>query len=440
MRAVHRISGWMTAPLLAAQVLAAALAGAQPLTPVAPEVPAVDATAFADFPTPSAELSTLAPRWPARLGFAEGDRGRGVIVEFVTPHAKPVMQNLSFSLPPSGPERVRGMEEIIALAGEKRPVSVLREGTRACVVAVPALNLDDKESKPFRAAMTFEFVSGASLGEADGVLQVGLERTVFSLIEPGAGKTVKGVALLMPGLFGTPPGTLDGLTKALNSDGWCVLRMWAQPSRFTEIVNFEIDLSKDVEAQAGEIARATGERLSECAFAVQSAFDHVEKAKPELAKLPRVAIGFSGGALSLPTVVAREPDRYSAFVMVGGGADSFLMTLKTAYTFVGGPKFTFVGEKPTNEQLLAFDRAYLERAPQDSYHTAALLKGRRVLMFNADGDTAVPAPLGNLLWERAGRPERVIHKGRHESLFFTLPAEFGRIREFLSRAAEKAAG
>jgi hypothetical protein len=419
---------------LAAVLLFAPAALAQPATPLPEDPPAVSESLFASFPVPRLDIVAGPMVWPARIGFADDARARGVIIDYEPPYERPAPVQLSTDLAPRPPSGFRGVEKLLSLAGEERETLVLAEGVKACVVPVQLIRPGDTETKPFKAAMTFQFVSASSVGEMEGTALVAAQRTTFSLLDPFGGGAARGTALVMPGLLGTPPGTVDALVRMLRDQGWAVLRMWAQPSRFTQTVSFDIDLSADAADGAKTISGELTDRLAECAYAVQGAFDHVEKARPQLASLPRVAVGFSGGALTMPTVVAREPDRYAAVVMVGGGADAFLLTLKTSYAFVGGPKYNFTGGEPTNDSILRIDEEYLRITPLDPYHCARLLRGKPMLMICGNADTAVASPLGNLLWQQAGEPTRVIRESGHEALFFSLASEFPRIRDFLADA------
>jgi alpha-beta hydrolase superfamily lysophospholipase len=130
--------------------------------------------------------------------------------------------------------------------------------------------------------------------------------------------------------------------------------------------------------------------------------------------------------MTLPTIVALQPDRYAAVIMVGGGADFWLMNQRSNYRdLIRAVKETWVGEKPSAEVLAKLDEFYLRHAALDSYHTAASLKGKPVLIIQGTSDRAVPAPLGNLLWERLGKPERWLEEGAgHEALFMNLPRDY----------------
>jgi hypothetical protein len=269
-----------------------------------------------------------------------------------------------------------------------------------------------------------------------------LERTWFTFYAPVASKGSEaagpiaphGIALVMPGIFGTPEGTLEGLVASLRGRGWHVLRMLAQPSRFTQTVTFSIDPAASdeaIDALGVEIAEALTGRAAECAYAVQGAFAHVMEEHPALAGLPRVAVGFSGGAITLPIVVAREPDEYSACVLVGGGAHYWLVNAHSTYAdMIAAIKVEWKAP-PTLEQRRRVAEAYLRHAPLDSFHTAAALRGKPMLMIQANADSAVAAVLGDVLWERLGKPERWIRLGEHLPLFIGLTKEFPAINDWI---------
>src|SRR6185295_16415023 len=116
-----------------------------------------------------------------------------------------------------------------------------------------------------------------------------------------------------------------------------------------------------------------------------------ERIIPELKRMPRIAMGFSGGAMTLPTVVAREPERYAAAIMIGGGADFWLLTARSNYTrFIDAARVSWTGRDKTAADERAVDDLYLRTSPLDSFHTAAALSGIPVLMIIGANDLAVP--------------------------------------------------
>jgi dienelactone hydrolase len=270
---------------------------------------------------------------------------------------------------------------------------------------------------------------------ASGELE--LETTCFQLLRADAAKhpAPRGIVLLMPGLLGTPEGTLSMLTSRLRAGGWHVLRMMAQPSRFTQSTAIELDPS-DPQGAARRIVAEIGPRTVACAESTRAVFAVLAQ-DPELAALPRVAIGFSAGAMTLPTVVAREPGAYAAAILVGGGSNYWLMTQTSNYSgWISAVRPAWTRE-PSVAERHAIDDAYLDVAAFDSFHTAAALQQTRTLMIHGNADMAVPSPLGDALWERARKPERWIYPLGHELLFAQLPGLFPRIMAWLDEAVPR---
>lgn len=312
---------------------------------------------------------------------------------------------------------------------------------------------------PMKRTLGAEHFEVVSLSPARVAVEAGaasppsMERTWFVLYEPLPFKSkqadapikdsLRGVALVMPGIFGTPEGSIEGLVASLRARGWCVLRMLAQPSRFTQRIVFQFDpaaSSAEVDANGQEIATALGDRAAECAYAVQGAFEHVNAKHPNLAKLPRVAIGCSGGAITLPIVVAREPEAYNAAILIGGGCHYWLVNDHSTYAEMVGALAADWKAPPTLDHRRAVADAYLRHAPLDAFHTAAALRGKPVLMVQANADSAVAAVLGDVLWERLGKPERWIRAGEHLPLFISLAKDLPAINAWIDSHVPREAG
>ena len=413
-------------------ILFTAATRAQPIPPE-PTPVAVSEALFADFPVAADDIVCIASAsgWAVRPGFDTDDRIQGVIQVIDFAHERPRPTQVGRTGAGDSATTLRGLTTLLERLG--RPGGGIEfEGPKSCVVRIPEYIATDPKAVKSDSILTIEFLSGMPIGDTD----VRIQRTAFSLFAPTAQAPVRGTALIMPGLLGTPVGVLEPLAKMLREDGWYVLRMWAQPSRFTEYKPIALDVTGDRVGQAVALAEELQHRLSEVAYSVQAAFAQVEQSHPELQRLPRVGVGMSGGALTMPTVIAREPSRYTGCVMIGGGADAFMMTLKSSYSMIGGPKYEFINGEMTQEFLLSLDEEYLKRAPLDPYHTSLSLRDKRVLIIHANADTAVPSPLGDLLWKRCGSQERVIHEAGHESLFVMLKKDTARIREFLKECAK----
>lgn len=296
-----------------------------------------------------------------------------------------------------------------------------------------------------REAMALAIEPATGEGDAAGLPmrmvldRVVLERTWFSLYDPRSGPA-RGIAVMMPGLFGTPEAVFDQMVRHLQARGWVVLRMMAQPSRYTEALDVQVD-PEDVEKAAAVCAEVFGQRVAECAYAVEAALAWAREKRPEIAGKPAVILGGSGGAMSLPTVVARMPQTFDAAVLIAGGSDFATIAVTSNYVeWVDSVRISFGGGRPTPAQLEAFGEAYLSRSPLDSYHTASALEGTPVLMLHASRDRAVPAAQGEQLWERLGKPERRVYTMGHETIFISLPLRYGSIMDWLDERVPRGGG
>jgi pimeloyl-ACP methyl ester carboxylesterase len=239
------------------------------------------------------------------------------------------------------------------------------------------------------------------------------------------------LVLLIPGVFGTPEPICNTLIARLRKEGYPILRMLAHPARFTQTDLYAIDpenIDQTVRLAAAEISL----RAAECAQSTRDALAYVESRRPALAGTNVIGIGFSGGAMVMPTVLALQPERFSAAVLVGGGADWWLIQSRSNYADMIDALRIAWTKPPTEAQERQADAAYINAAPLDAYHTASLLRNTRTLLIQGDADLAVPSNLGDLLWERAGRPERWLDHSSHESLFLGLPLQFDRLMQWLA--------
>jgi alpha-beta hydrolase superfamily lysophospholipase len=208
----------------------------------------------------------------------------------------------------------------------------------------------------------------------------------------------------------------------------------SQPSRFTQRIVFDVDLLNPLDSIA-TIAAEMNTRVAEAAYAAEAAMDHVLSRHAELAGKPRIAIGMSGGAMILPTVLARDSGDYAAAICIAGGCNFFAMSDESNYKFlIGAADFRWLPQAPTEEQREQTYQLYLEHAPLDAFNTARLIAGMPLLLIHASFDAAVPAKLGDLLWEQLGRPERWTHEAGHEELFMKLPAQMQQIMDWLDQS------
>jgi hypothetical protein len=388
------------------------------------ERPAPDGAAYLD------NIPDLKPAWPSSWPQVEGRPGLIRTLDAPRGYSAGLTRR---------PDEMAAIRELFAQhTGDE--ISTLRfEGPNAFGYEIVARGERTRRPPTGYPSLTFQYLSGEPIVNAPPLLDVTIQRTWFAVFEPDEGLEHAGSILLMPGLFGTPEPVLARLTAALCERGWTVLRMMAQPSRFTETMQWTLCADEEDADCRGtpmdSIVRAISMRAAECAYASRAAFDHLLRQRPHLASLPRVAIGMSGGAMTLPTVVALEPEKYAAAVMIAGGADFFTMNIQSNYQqMINAVQIDWKPGPPTEAQLAEHTRRYLKRSPLDSYHTALALRGMPMLLIHGTRDLAVPAHLGDLLWERLGRPERWSEEAGHEEIFMRLPQQIERLVGWIENA------
>lgn len=287
----------------------------------------------------------------------------------------------------------------------------------------------------------FKVVMGWPSEPWNAVERVRIERCWFAIYDPIGSSTdeTKGLVVVMPGMFGTPEPMINSLIGTLRRGGWSVLRMLSHPSRFTERLEVTVAAGEEDEA-ARHIAGELGQHAAGAAYAAKLALDHAQSVRPTLATRPTALLGMSGGAIVLPTVHAIAPDRYDAAVLIAGGVNFLEINLRSNYAdWIEALVVDFdenaPGVQPANgEQILEMSRLYLDHAPLDGAQLAPLLAGKPTLMLHGTADRAVPADLGQRLWELAGQPERWTLPVGHELIFAALPFQAGRIERWLTDA------
>ena len=403
---------------------------------------------------PEGEFLDYSKAWPERVRVGEGPNAKLGVIRDMPGEVLGWYQRYGLGGPVQpNAEDLRDMATWREAAQEASPREIAFEGRGAFLVSfepVEGLHFNQKAKPADRPVLRFKYISVES--EQDpagppGSLRHVLQRTNFVLYEPYAtGDAMsgilpaagsRGIALVMPGLFGTPDTVIDVMVRRLRQDGWFVLRLLAASSRFTETVTFEFDTRKDLSVPANQLAKVLQSRAAEIAYAVQAAFQHVSSVRPDLANLPRVVVGSSAGAITLPTVVAREPDRYLAAVLIGGGVDYWLINSRSNYRRTADAlRYRWLRGEPTEVDERRVDALYLAAAPLDGYHTAKVLRDKPVLMLQGVLDRAVPASLGDLLWARLGKPERILLQVGHEMLFASVAGRLTEISAWLTAASE----
>ena len=439
--------------------------------------------------TPGSSLEDAwrgAEAWPKRWGVPRRDATRyGVIRK-----AKGPLVPLRSGEDSEKEVEKEMLEDIYTLLGSRRSpswrdtVTVVGEGKGSFVYQYEKPQEERVDKPPTAAAFFLKFISGTRVSEAAGgsppaggqdvrptsamvpaeqdvrpttgtapgghEYRVLMQRTWIGYYEPvaplGAGADAvvpRALAVVVPGIFGTPANVVEQIVSALRSRGYGVVRVLAHPSRFTERAVFDYTGASeaDLDAFAARLAAELGDRTAECAYAVEDAITRINTERPETKGLTRIAVGMSGGAMVLPTVVARNPGPYGAAVLIAGGADFCRVAVESNYSpWINAVNVRWKGKALTAEQSARLSAAYLRHAPLDSYYTSAALRDKPVLMLHAQGDEAVPAALGELLWERCGRPDRWVYDAGHEMLFTTLSGRIPEMMEWLEEQGHMAQG
>ncbi|MEM8756394.1 MAG: alpha/beta hydrolase [Planctomycetota bacterium] len=261
-----------------------------------------------------------------------------------------------------------------------------------------------------------------------------VSRTWFRLVREATAEP-RGLAVLMPGMFGTPEDVVQRVENELRRSGWAVLRMLAPPARTTE--RFVLTVSPDLptEAVAKTLATELDRRAAEPAYAVRAAIADAIRRRPALEPLSLVAIGMSGSAITMPAVLALDPGAFDAAVFVAGGTNSAAIARESNYKgWIDSVHVEWSEGEPTPRELAGFDAAYLAHARLDGHHLAPRLTELPTLVMHGTADRAVPARYGDELWRRLGRPERWTVPFGHELLFGSLMLRAPQIVSWLNEA------
>lgn len=197
---------------------------------------------------------------------------------------------------------------------------------------------------------------------------------------------------------------------------------------------------EQIDQIAIDIASQVDNSLAGNAYALEAVLEYIQSQREDLRDLPRAIIAFSAGALTAPTSIALVRERFpiEATVLIGGGADMFLLSQESALTDAGVRIRT--GERRANRKLRQqLHEAYLRHAKLDPLRTASSLNGSPVLQLHARFDSWVPSKGGELLWEALGRPERWDARLGHLSMFFVLPWKADEIADWLDAQVAKPA-
>jgi predicted esterase len=206
--------------------------------------------------------------------------------------------------------------------------------------------------------------------------------------------------------------------RVLLRRGWAVLNAPSTGRHVLRRANpipFEVEPGERLDQAAVQIAALFDDELADWPYSLEAVLQYLAKHHPGVPQKPTAVMGFSIGAIALPAVVARMPDRFEAVVLVAGGANLLEISCRTSKTD-SGIDVTWPERQPRVQDWETLYAAYLARAKLDPYHSAAALSGMPLLIYHAGFDRVVPASTGELLFARAGAAERHVFPVGHKHL------------------------
>ncbi|MBC8202281.1 MAG: alpha/beta hydrolase [Planctomycetes bacterium] len=218
-------------------------------------------------------------------------------------------------------------------------------------------------------------------------------------------RPIRGLAFVYCGLGG-----LQHASKILGNEllenGWAIVYVYT----VLNAPKFQTNILLIEENAAEEIVRLFDKKYCQVITATKSIRQIVEEKIPQVQSLPLVLLGISAGALNTPAVYHELQNEVDAVVLIAGGANMFEIVRNGAFT-----KWNF------SKMFTPYidDREYLATPSRDPYFLAPELP-ENTLLVHARWDKIVPAKNGDLLWERAGKPERWVFSGGHLGLFMTF--------------------
>ena len=227
------------------------------------------------------------------------------------------------------------------------------------------------------------------------------------------GRTPRGLAIILCGLGGMQHSS-EVLGKALLNDDWAVAYLYTVLN--VPEYKMEVQLGgNDPVISAIDIFES---KYCQVIIATEAIRTRMETQLPALQNAPLALIGISAGALNTPAVYNELQGDVDAVVLIAGGANMFKIVQDGAFT---NWKFADVNDNRFSKNELAMmNKTYLQTPSRDPYFLAPLLPKDDTLIIHARWDEVVPSEYGDLLYERAGKPERWIYQGGHLGLFATF--------------------
>jgi hypothetical protein len=226
-------------------------------------------------------------------------------------------------------------------------------------------------------------------------------------------KKQKGLALILCGLGGMQHSS-KVLGKELLQEGWAVAYLYT----VLNVPEYKMKVALKNDNPVASAIDIFDSKYCQVIAATKAIRSRMEMQLPELINKPLALIGISAGALNTPAVYHELQDEVDAVVLIAGGANMFDIVQDGAFT---NWKFTNSdGNTFSRDELDAINNEYLTTPSRDPYFLAPRLPHKETLILHAKWDAVVPAKNGDLLWERAGKPERWVYPSGHLGLFMTF--------------------
>ena len=243
------------------------------------------------------------------------------------------------------------------------------------------------------------------------------------------GQSPRGLAIILCGLGGMQYSSTK-LGRALLKDDWAVAYLYTVLN--IPEYSMEVQLNgNDPTTSALDIFES---KYCEVINATKAVLARMESQLPSLQHAPLALIVISAGALNAPAVYNELQEEIDAVVLIAGGANMFNIVQDGAFT-----NWKFVGENDkrfSKYELEKMNETYLQTPSRDPYFLAPLLPKDNTLIIHAKWDTVVPSENGDLLYERAGKPERWVYPSGHLGLFATFGWHSDDIADWLQTKLE----
>ncbi len=244
------------------------------------------------------------------------------------------------------------------------------------------------------------------------------------------GRPPKGLAFILCGLGGMQYSSKT-LGSTLVQDDWAVVYLYT----VLNVPDYNMKVKLEGDDPVTSAIELFNYKYCRVIAATKAIRKRMETQLPSLIKAPLALIGISAGALNAPAVYHELREEVDAVVLVAGGANMFDIVQEGAFT---NWKFTDADENMFSiEELAVMNEHYLQTPSRDPYFLAPGLPHDKTLIIHAKWDEVVPTENGDLLYERAGKPERWIYPSGHLGLFATFEWHADDIAKWLDSKINK---